>query len=216
MNVIIIGCGKLGSGLAKLLVSKKHNVTIIDSDPASFELLGENFGGTTMVGSGFSRDILESAGIKTADAIISCSKNDDANALIGRLGQNIYHVPCVISRLYDPRKAKIYRSLGIRTISTTTWGVERAYEMLSYDRLDNILDLGTGEVQIARLETPPLLVGRTVRELTVPGEIEVVAITSDNRTFIPTFGTVLNKNDIIFVSALTSASGKLKHLLGLN
>jgi len=124
MNVIIIGCGKLGSGLAKLLVSKKHNVTIIDSDPASFELLGENFGGTTMVGSGFSRDILESAGIKTADAIISCSKNDDANALIGRLGQNIYHVPCVISRLYDPRKAKIYRSLGIRTISTTTWGVE--------------------------------------------------------------------------------------------
>ena len=215
MKVIIVGCGKLGSGIAKSLVRKGEDVSVIDSDPESFKLLGEDFKGTTITGLGFDRNILERTGIDRADAIISCTKSDEQNALIGRLARNVYRVPRVISRLYDPRRAEIYRSFGIQTISTTTWGVQRTMEMLSYEHLDAVYSVGDGQVQIVRAETPMLLVGRTVKELSVPGEIQVISITRDNNSFMPTLGTALQRGDIIHISVLSPSAGKLKSLLGL-
>lgn len=213
MKIIIVGCGKLGSGLALNLVKKGHKVTVIDTDPEAFELLGKNFNGQTIIGIGFDKNILEQAQISSSDAIIACSKSDDANALIGRISRNIYKVPKVISRLYDPRRAEIYRSLGIQTISTTTWGIHQATEMLSYNQLDTVSTIGGFE--IIRLETPALLIGRTVNELTVIGEIQVAAIIRRNRTFMPTMGTAFEKHDVILIAVLTASVGRLKTLLGL-
>lgn len=211
--MIIVGCGKLGSGLAMDLVKKGHKVTVIDSDPEAFELLGKDFSGKTIVGIGFDKNILEEAQISSSDAIIACSKSDEANALIGRISRNIYKVPKVISRLYDPRRAEIYRSLGIQTISTTTWGVHQAAEMLSYDQLDCVSSIR--DMEMIRIETPELLVGRTVNELTVTGEIQVVGICRRDKTFMPTRGTAFQKNDVIFIAALASSIDRLKTLLGL-
>ncbi len=216
MKVIIVGCGKLGSGLAKALLRKGNQVTIIDRDADAFELLGEGFQGEKIVGIGYDRDILEQANISRADAVISCSKSDEANALIGKLARDIYRVPRVIARLYDPRRAEIYRSLGIQTLSTTTWGVQRAMEMLSYDKLDSVLTIGDSQVEIVRAETPALLVGRSVSELTVYGEIRVVAISRNNKAFLPSQGTVLNQDDVIYIAVLASSANRLKTLLGLN
>ena len=216
MKVIIVGCGKLGSGLAKALVRKGNQVTIIDRNADAFELLGENFPGETIVGTGYDRDVLEKANIRRADAIISCSKSDESNALIGKLARDVYHVPRVISRLYVPRRAEIYRSLGIQTLSTTTWGVQRAMEMLSYEKLDSILTIGDSQIEIIRVETPALLVGRTVNELTVYGEIQVIAISRNNKAFLPSQGTVLHQNDVIYVAVLASSANRLKTLLGLD
>jgi trk system potassium uptake protein TrkA len=215
MKVIIVGCGKLGSGLALNLIRKGHKVTVIDKDPEALQALGKDFEGETIVGIGFDREILEKAQIQLADAIVACSKSDDANALIGRISRNIYRVPRVISRLYDPRQAEIYRTLGIQTISTTTWGVMRATEMLSYNQLDSVLTIGNSNVELVRIDTPALLVGKTVNELTAIGEIHVVAISRANTTFLPTMGTALQENDVIYIAALTSSAKRLKSLLGL-
>lgn len=216
MKVIIVGCGKLGSGLALDLSRKGHGVTVIDTQPEAFALLGDNFNGETIVGVGFDRDLLEKkANIKFADAVVACSKSDDANALIGKIARDIYRVPRVISRLYDPRRAEIYRSLGIQTISTTTWGVTRVTELLSYTQFDNVASLGSGDVEVVRVEVSALLSGKIVNDLTVVGECHVVAISRDNRTFIPTLGTQFNRHDIIYISVLVSSSKKLKSMLGL-
>lgn len=215
MKVIIVGCGKMGSGLALTLLKKGHKVTVIDSDPATFELLGSDFKGETMVGLGFDRDLLEKAQIRLADAIVACSKSDETNALIGRISRNIYKVPHVISRLYDPRKAEIYRTLGIQTISATTWGVLRATEMLSYNQLDSVLTIGDSGAELVRIEAPALLVNKTINDLTVIGEIQVTAISRNNKTFLPTRGTVIQSHDIIYITVLTSSVNRLKSLLGL-
>jgi trk system potassium uptake protein TrkA len=216
MKTIIVGCGKLGSGLAHNLIKKGHSVTVIDKDPEAFKLLGKDFKGETIEGVGFDRDILEKAQIRLADAVVACSKSDEANALIGRIARNVYKVPHVISRLYDPRKAEIYHSLGIQTISTTTWGVQRTTEMLSYDQLDSVLTIGDSNVELIRIETPALLVGRTVNELTVLGEIQVVAISRENKTFLPTMGTALHKHDVIYIAIMAASAKRLKSLLGLS
>ena len=215
MKVIIVGCGKLGSGLARNLLQKGHQVTVIDKDKASFALLGKDFTGETIVGIGFDKDVLEKAQIHRVDAVVACSKSDEANALIGRLAKNVYKVPRVISRLYDPRRAEIYRTLGIQTISTTTWGVLRATEMLSYNQLDSVLSIGDNNVELVRIETPALLVGKTVNELTAIGEVHVVAISRANKTFLPTMGTTFEKYDVVYIAVLASAAKRLKSILGL-
>ncbi len=214
MKVIIVGCGKMGSGLALELVKKGHRVTVVGASIDEFSMLGKGFQGETIVGVGFDQQVLEQAGIKRADAIVACTKSDETNAVIGRISRNIYKVPRVISRLYDPRKAEIYRSLGIQTIATTSWGVKHAIELLSYDQLDGVTSLGNGDVDIIRVETTEMLVGKKVADLTVAGEFHVVAVSRQNQTFLPTLGTQLQKGDVVYFSVLGTSQKKLKHMLG--
>jgi trk system potassium uptake protein TrkA len=214
MKVIIVGCGKMGSGLALELIKKGHRVTVVGASIDEFSMLGKGFQGETIVGVGFDQQVLEQAGIKRADAIVACTKSDETNAVIGRISRNIYKVPRVISRLYDPRKAEIYRSLGIQTIATTSWGVKHAMELLSYDQLDGVTSLGNGDVDIIRVETTEMLIGKKIADLTVPGEFHVAAVSRQNQTFLPTLGTQLQKGDVVYFSVLGTSQKKLKHRLG--
>lgn len=215
MKVIVVGLGRMGTGLSLALTKKGHHVTAIDSDPEAVKALGENFTGTKIVGVGFDRDVLTKAGIGQVDAVVSCTTSDEVNAVIARIAKDIYRVPRVIARLYDSKKAEIYRRMGIQTISTTCWGVERATELLTYHQLDSVYEIGNGTVNLMRVEVPPLLVGHMVRELSVVGEILVVAINRNNRTFIPTSGTTLEAEDTLYLSVAASANRRLKDMLDL-
>ena len=215
MKVIVVGCGKMGSGLALELIQKGHTVTVVGSSAEEFALLGTAFTGETIVGVAFDKQILEQAGIERTDAIVACTKSDETNALIGRISRNTYRVPRVISRLYDPRKAEIYRSLGIQTISATEWGVRHAIELLSYDQLDVVSALGNGDVEVIRVEATSLLVGKKIADLSVVGEFHVIAVSRQNQTFLPTLGTQLQKGDVVYLSVLGTSQKKLKHMLGL-
>lgn len=216
MKVIIVGCGRMGAGLALNLVSKGNDVTVIDNSADAFEHLGKNFKGKTITGFGYDKGILEKAKIETADAVVACSNSDEVNALIGRISRNIYKVPRVISRLYDPRKAKIYSTLGIQTISTVTWGIDRCTEMLSYNQLDTLMSLGDNNVEIVRIDVPALLIGKSLSEISSIGEIRVIAVSRDNKTFMPTMGALLQKNDVLYIAAMVSSFPRLKTLLGLS
>ena len=205
MKVIVVGCGKMGSGLALELVKKSHTVTVVGGSMDEFAMLGKGFKGETIVGVAFDKQILEQAGIERADAIVACTKSDETNALIGRIARNNYRVPRVISRLYDPRKAEIYRTLGIQTISATEWGVKHAIELLSYDQLDVVAGLGNGGVDVVRVEVAELLVGKKIVDITAAGEFSVCALSRQNQTFIPTLGTVLQKGDVVYCNVLVSS-----------
>ncbi|MEA5026748.1 MAG: NAD-binding protein [Erysipelotrichaceae bacterium] len=216
MKVIIVGCGMLGSGLANSLAKKGNQVTVIDKDEDALLHLSSDFSGDKVIGIGFDKEILEKAKISYVDAIVACTTSDEVNALIARIAKDIYKVPRVISRLYDPRKAEIYRTFGIQTISTTSWGVARALELLSYSQLDTVLSIGDSSVEMVRIEVPSLLIGKTVNDVLAIGEFQVTAISRDNKSFLPTLGTVLQKQDIIYISVMTSSIKRLKSLLGLD
>ncbi|MDD7795502.1 TrkA family potassium uptake protein [Clostridium sp. 'White wine YQ'] len=215
MKVIVVGLGRMGTGLSLNLVKKGHQVTVIDSNPEAFNGLGKDFKGTKIVGFGFDRDVLSKAQIDKVDAVVSCTTSDEINAVIARIARNIYRVPRVVARLYDSRSADIYHRLGIQAVSTTTWGIERATEMLTYNQLDSVYEMGNGHVNLVRIEIPSLLVGHTVNELIVIGEIQIVSISRNNKTFIPTRGTVFEAEDVIYISVIASAINKLKSMLGI-
>ena len=124
-------------------------------------------------------------------------------------------MPRVIARLHDLTKADTYRRLNIQTISPNAWGIARTAELLTYQHLDDVYEVGSGDVRIARADVPALLDGTTVRELTALGEVQVVSVSRDNETFIPTQGTILANGDIIYAAVAVSASRKFKQMLGI-
>lgn len=214
MKVIIIGCGRVGGGLAQTMSHRGHEVTIVDVDPAALDRLGPGFKGRKITGVGFDRDVLKQAGIDRADALAAVTVSDEANVVTARLAKNIFRVPRVVARVYDPGKAEIYRRFGLQTISPVSLGVDRLAEMLSFTSLDTVVSLGSSEVDIVDVEVPRLLIGRTVRDITVQGEIHVVAVTRTGKTFLPTLGTTLQEADILHLAVLISSAERLRKLLG--
>ncbi len=215
MKVIIMGCGRVGEQLARLLANENHDIVVIDQDASALARLGENFKGERMEGVGFDRDLLVRAGIERADAFAAASSSDNANIVAARIAHNIFHVPRVVARLFDPRRAEIYRRLGMLTISSTTWGAERIRELLTSAELDPILSFGSGEVSLMNIEIPPRLVGRMVKDLVVPTEIVVISITRQGAAFIPTLGSQFIEGDMIQVAVLATALERFKNLIGI-
>jgi trk system potassium uptake protein TrkA len=216
MKVIIMGCGRVGEQLARLLVDEGHQIVVIDYDPNALARLGPNFKGQKIAGVGFDRDILIQAGIEQADAFAAASSSDNANIIAARIAHNIFHVPRVVARLFDPQRAEIYRRLGMLTISSTTWGAERIRELITSAEIDPVFSFGSGEVSLVGIEIPPHLDGRMVKDLSVPNEITVVSITRHGAAFIPTLGSQFQDGDIIHVAILASALERFKTLFGLS
>ena len=212
MKVIIIGCGRIGSGLAQTLSRQGYAITVVDKDPVAFERLGPVFKGKTVTGIGFDRDVLIEAGIERADGLAAVTASDEANVVAARLASQVFRVPRVVARLYDPRKAEIYKRLGLLTVSPITWGVNHIADLVCYAPLESVLSLGS-DVEVIQTDAPPLLVGRTVRDLAVLGEIHVVAITRGGKTFLPTQGTVFQDGDLLHLAVVASAMERLKALL---
>jgi trk system potassium uptake protein TrkA len=215
MRIIIVGCGRMGAALAQDLIRRGHGVAVIDQDPAAFERLVPWFTGDTVAGIGFDRTVLLQAGIERADGLAAVTDSDETNVVTARAAKQFFRVPKVVARLYDPRKAEIYRRLGVQTISQVTWGVNRVVELLCYSRLETLISLGSGEVDMVESEVPQLLVGRPVSELTVPGEVAIVAISRHGKTFIPTLSTEMQEGDMIHLAVLVASGERLKALLGL-
>ena len=215
MKIIIVGCGRIGSGLAQALDKAGHEIYVIDSNPAAFANLNPAFKGKTIEGIGFDRDVPLKARIDRADAVAAVTSSDESNAVIAQLAREAYRVPKVVARMYDRQKAEIYRRLGVLTLSSTTWGIRRAMDLINYSPLNTVLSLGSGDVDLVEIEVPALLIGRQVRELMLSGEAIVSAIDRGNKTFIPTMGTTFEKGDLVYVSVATQSIGRLKRLLGM-
>ncbi|HHX65798.1 MAG TPA: potassium transporter TrkA [Chloroflexi bacterium] len=214
MNILVIGCGRMGAELAQTLDRHGHGVTVVDSDPDAFGRLGPGFNGRTVVGIGFDRDVLLDAGIERADGLAAVTTSDEANLVAARLAQQIFRVPRIVARVYDPSKAEIYRRLGLQTISPVTWGVNRIAELLSFSPLSTVISLGGGAVDLVEVGVSPLLVGRTVNDVTVLGEVHVVAISRGGHTFLPTLGTGFREGDILHLAVMATSVERLRSILG--
>jgi trk system potassium uptake protein TrkA len=215
MKVIVMGCGRVGEQLSRLMAAEGHEVTVIDLDAEALARLGSDFKGRRVKGVGFDREVLIEAGIENTEAFVATSSSDNANIIAARIARQVFRVPQVVARLYDPRRAEIYRRLGLKTISSTTWAAERIRELLTHAELDPLVSFGSGEVSLVSIEVPPQLVGRQVRSLSVPGAISVIAIARDGQAFIPLSGAEFHAGDEIQICVSASALDLLKAMLGL-
>jgi trk system potassium uptake protein TrkA len=124
MNIVIMGCGRVGAQLAGMLDEDGHKVIVLDSDTYSFRRLPASFKGTPIVGDGTDRDYLKKAGVEEADAFIAVTQGDNRNVMAAQIAKHIYNVPKVICRIYDPLREEMYQTLGLETISPTMVGAK--------------------------------------------------------------------------------------------
>jgi trk system potassium uptake protein TrkA len=213
MKIIVVGCGRVGRDLSLTLVRQGHQVTVVDSDAEAFEKLGPRFPGNTVLGVVFDRDVLLKAGIERADGLAAVTTSDNANIVIARIAKQIYHVPQVVARLYEPRRAEVYRKLGLQTISSTTWGVGRITQLLTHSRLDSVYEMGSGEVSLILIDVGPSLAGHTVQEINVSNESKVVSITRSGQAFIPSSVTPFEMGDLVHIAVLSNALPRLEKFL---
>jgi trk system potassium uptake protein TrkA len=214
MKIILIGCGRTGAGLARVLDTAGHAVTVIDTDESAFRRLGPAFTGARIVGVGFDQDVLRRAGIDAADGVAAVTGDDEVNALVARIAGRIFRVPKVVARLHDPRKAQIYRRLGVQVVAPVDWGIHRTADLLTFSDVGALLSLGTGQVDLVEVELPHLLAGRPIEEVTAPGEVLPVAISRAGRTFIPIAGTTMQDGDIVHLAVVAASRGRLESMLG--
>jgi trk system potassium uptake protein TrkA len=120
MKIIIMGCGRVGAQLASLLDAEGHQVTVLDIDAHSFRRLPPSFGGTALVGDGTDEEMLRKAGIAEADAFVAVTQGDNRNVMGAQIAKNIFNVPRVICRIYDPLRKDVYEALGLEAVSPTT------------------------------------------------------------------------------------------------
>ncbi len=120
MNVVIMGCGRVGSRVASILDYNGHNVSVIDTNPTAFRRLPREYGGDTIIGTGIDEDVLRQGGIVDAAAFIAVTNSDNRNIMAGQVARVMFDVPRVIVRIYDPVREDTFRRLGLSTVCPTT------------------------------------------------------------------------------------------------
>ena len=115
-----MGCGRVGAQLASLLEKEGHQVTALDKDDNSFRRLPPDFKGTALLGNGLDEEVLKKAGIEETDAFIAVTQGDNRNVMAAQIAKEIFGVPKVICRIYDPLRSDLYTMLGLEAISPTT------------------------------------------------------------------------------------------------
>lgn len=128
MKGVVIGCGRVGSAVAKGLATDGWDVTVIDENEDALARLGPNWLGGFVVGHGMDATVLESAGIEAADAAVVSTDGDNTNVVIGQVLQKRYEIATVVVRVLDPARAKFYADRGMRTVCPTQTAISALLE----------------------------------------------------------------------------------------
>jgi len=196
MYVIIIGCGRVGAELAKLLSGEGHDVVVIDKSRDAFNRLGDTFNGLTMVGNGFDLALLKQVGIEKADALCAVTNGDNTNLISAQVAKKIFRVPKVLARVYDPQRAHIYSALGLDIISGTMLFSAMLRDKIIESRFSSYL-IESKDLGVIEIEVKDSLVGKTIQDINIPGDFLVVALRRMQGVVLPAANTVLKNKDIL-------------------
>lgn len=214
MYVIIVGCGRVGSELAKLLSSEGHNVVVIDRNPASFDRLGRTFNGITLVGNGFDLELLKTAGIAQASAFCAVTNGDNTNLVAAQVAKKIFNVPKVIVRVYDPSRANIYKALGLDVISGTILFAAMIRDKVVESKFSSYL-IESGELGVLEIEVDSSLKDHMISEINIPGELIVTTIRRVDGVVIPDPATKVKEGDMLLAVVKTTGLDRAKKKFGL-
>lgn len=145
-NVIIVGCGRVGSRLALMLSDYDNNVCVIDRNPRAFASLGRDFNGSTFTGVGYDEEVLMKAGIDECDFLAAVTQNDNANLMVVEIARRLYDVPHAVARLYDATHERTYMKLGIDYVCGTTLVAEELFSKATSGIGDHVATFSDFEV----------------------------------------------------------------------
>lgn len=213
MKIMIIGCGNFGVKLAQRLNDENHDIVIIDKNKENFHNLGTDFMGVKLEGIGYDKEVLEKAKVSECDTVIACTSSDSANAVIGNIARNVYHIPQVIVRMYDPIKAKIFASMGMIPISISTLGVDTIMEIIQEEQSSKVKDI-EHDSTLYKVKSCANLEGKALFEEMEKGKYEIIAIVRNKRTLFIEEIDKIEEGDVLYYIVKKEAKEEWKRKIG--
>ena len=203
-----MGCGRVGSSLAEGLSRIGHDVAIIDRDSSAFNRLSPDFSGDRVLGQGFDRDVLLTAGIETADAFAAVSSGDNSNIISARLARETFGVNRVVARIYDSKRAEVYERLGIPTIATVPWTTDRLLNTLTRDSETAKWRDPTGTVAVAEVSLHEEWVGHRATDLEQATGARVAFLIRFGTGVLPEPKTIIQAGDQVYIAAISGRAAE--------
>lgn len=192
-----MGCGRVGSTLARDFQALGHSVAVIDQDREAFRRLGADFNGLTVAGIGFDRDTLIEAGIQRADAFAAVSDGDNSNILAARVARETYGLKNVVARIYDPGRAEIYQRLGIPTVATVLWTTDQIMRRILPTGAKSQWQDASGRIQLVESSLHSGWFGNQVLSIERLTKARVAFVTRLGEGLIPDEHSVLQEGDVV-------------------
>lgn len=212
MHVVIVGCGRVGSTLARELISLGNTVAVIDRRADAFLRLGDDFAGQTIVGIGFDPDILVAAGVERASALAAVTNGDNSNIMIARVARERFKIQSVVARIYDPKRAEIYERLGIATVATVKWTAERIMRRIVTDRPSVEWADPTAELVLVERLAGDAWVGERVTRLDA-GPAKVVGLRRYGKALMADDDVLVQQGDVLYMAVLNAEVATLDSFL---
>jgi trk system potassium uptake protein TrkA len=197
VHVVIMGCGRVGSTLARSLEDRDHTVAVIDSEPDSFRRLGPDFNGDKVTGYGFDQEVLEKAGIRRADAFAAVSSGDNSNIIAARVARETFGIEQVVARIYDPGRAEVYQRLGITTVATVKWTADQMLRRLLPAGAEPDFRDPSGTIRVDQIPVPRHWVGQRTVAFQEQARARIAWIDRVGEGMLPTRETVIQEGDLI-------------------
>ncbi len=200
MHIVIMGCGRVGSALARSLERRGHDVAVIDVDPDAFRRLGPSFRGRTVTGVGFDRRVLEAAGIREANGFAAVSSGDNSNILAARVVRETYGVTNVVARIYDQGRAEVYERLGIPSVATVRWATDQVLRRLMPEGSEPQWRDPSGQVRLILVRAHPGWVGNSIAAIQDAVGAQIPFLTRFGQGIVPTTQMLLQDGDVIYAA----------------
>jgi trk system potassium uptake protein len=197
VHVVIMGCGRVGSTLARSLEDRNHTVSVIDSNPDAFRRLGPSFEGTKVTGIGFDQDVLERAGVEKADAFAAVSSGDNSNIIAARVARETFGIQQVVARIYDPGRAEVYQRLGITTVATVKWTADQILRRLLPAGAEPDFRDPSGTIRVDHVSVNERWVGQRTVKFQLESGCRIAWIDRLGEGMIPDRETVMQENDLL-------------------
>ena len=207
-----MGCGRVGSTLARTLGRSGHDVAVIDSDAAAFRRLGTSFDGQTVTGIGFDRRTLVAAGIKEAYAFAAVSSGDNSNILSARVARETFGVEHVAARIYDPQRAMVYQRLGIPTVATVRWTADQMIQRLLPQGAVPELTDPSGKIVVAEVPLAELWIGRRLTDIEEQTGARIAYVTRLGEGTLPRPDMMIQQGDLVHLAVLRDDLARVERL----
>ncbi|MGY1703336.1 potassium channel family protein [Geodermatophilus sp. SYSU D00697] len=213
MHVVVMGCGRVGSAIARRLEEIGHSVAVIDQDPEAFRRLGPEFTGRQVTGLGFDRQTLLDAGIDSAGAFAAVSSGDNSNIISARVARETFGVQHVVARIYDSKRAEVYERMGIPSVATVPWTVNRLLRELLSVKVSELWREPTGQVLLMRVTVTEGWVGRRLAELEAASGARAAWLVRYGEAQLPTPATVLQDGDQLVVASTDAITPRVHEVV---
>jgi trk system potassium uptake protein TrkA len=197
VHVVIMGCGRVGSTLARSLEDRNHTVSIVDSNPDAFRRLGPSFAGTKVTGIGFDQGVLERAGIQQAHAFAAVSSGDNSNIIAARVARETFGIQQVVARIYDPGRAEVYQRLGITTVATVKWTSDQVLRRLLPAGAEPDFRDPSGTIRVDQLPASEAWIGRRTIHFQEQSGSRIAWIDRLGEGILPNRESVIQEGDLL-------------------